>query len=144
MSGRVARSLRKKPFSASPAFTALCAGLVNVFLKPGLPTATAAGRTLDLPVLAMETDPGVTSEAFLTQARAAIERGAEAIVLGCAGMSYLDDYLRGALEVPVIDGVALPGQSHPVMSPIDGAVIGTTAALAFDGATALPVAVGSA
>ncbi len=34
------------------AFTALCAGLLNVFLKPGLPTAVAAGRTLDLPVLA--------------------------------------------------------------------------------------------
>lgn len=35
------------------AFTAICAGLLSIFLKPGLPTATAAGRTLDLPVLAM-------------------------------------------------------------------------------------------
>ena len=34
------------------AFTALCAGLLRVFLKPGLPTAGSAGRTLDLPVLA--------------------------------------------------------------------------------------------
>ena len=34
------------------AFTALCAGLLRVFLKPGLPTAVSAGRTLDLPVLA--------------------------------------------------------------------------------------------
>lgn len=33
-------------------FTALCAALLNIFLKPGLPTAVAAGRTLDLPVLA--------------------------------------------------------------------------------------------
>ena len=33
-------------------FTALCAGLVRVFLRPGLPTAASAGRTLDLPVLA--------------------------------------------------------------------------------------------
>ena len=34
------------------AFTALCAGLIRVFLRPGLSTASSAGRTLDLPVLA--------------------------------------------------------------------------------------------
>ena len=34
------------------AFTAVCVGLVRVFLRPGLPSASAAGRTLDLPVLA--------------------------------------------------------------------------------------------
>ncbi len=33
-------------------FTALCAGLLRMFLRPGLPTAQAAARTLDLPVLA--------------------------------------------------------------------------------------------
>jgi uncharacterized protein involved in exopolysaccharide biosynthesis len=33
------------------AFTALCAGLLRMFLRPGLPTPAAAGRTLDLPVL---------------------------------------------------------------------------------------------
>jgi len=33
-------------------FTAICAGLVRVFLRPGMPTAATAGRTLDLPVLA--------------------------------------------------------------------------------------------
>ncbi len=32
-------------------FTALTLGLVRVYLRPGLPTAAAAGRTLDLPVL---------------------------------------------------------------------------------------------
>jgi hypothetical protein len=32
-------------------FTALCVGLLRVFLRPGLPTPAAAGRTLDLPVL---------------------------------------------------------------------------------------------
>jgi uncharacterized protein involved in exopolysaccharide biosynthesis len=34
------------------AFTALCVGLLRVFLRRGLPTAAAAARTLDLPVLA--------------------------------------------------------------------------------------------
>ncbi|MBP6545885.1 MAG: GumC family protein [Phenylobacterium sp.] len=34
------------------AFTALCAGLLRMFLRPGLPTAQSASRTFDLPVLA--------------------------------------------------------------------------------------------
>jgi uncharacterized protein involved in exopolysaccharide biosynthesis len=34
------------------AFTALCAGLVRMFLRPGMATASIAGRTLGLPVLA--------------------------------------------------------------------------------------------
>lgn len=33
-------------------FTALCVGLLRVFLRPGLPTPASAARTLDLPVLA--------------------------------------------------------------------------------------------
>ena len=60
----------------------------------------------DQPVLDMETDPEGTTEAFLLQAKGAISRGAEAIVLGCAGMSHLSERLRSALDVPVIDGVA--------------------------------------
>ncbi len=34
------------------AFSALCAGLVRAFLRPGYPTAASAERTLELPVLA--------------------------------------------------------------------------------------------
>jgi uncharacterized protein involved in exopolysaccharide biosynthesis len=33
------------------AFTALCAGLLRMFMRPGLPTPASAARTLDLPVL---------------------------------------------------------------------------------------------
>jgi hypothetical protein len=32
-------------------FTALCLGLLRLFLRPGLPTAASASRTLGLPVL---------------------------------------------------------------------------------------------
>lgn len=32
-------------------FSALCAGLIRMFLRPGLPTSASAARTLDLPVL---------------------------------------------------------------------------------------------
>jgi len=34
-------------------FAAVCAGLMRVFLRPGLPTPAAAARTLELPVLGM-------------------------------------------------------------------------------------------
>jgi hypothetical protein len=34
------------------AFTALCVGLLRIFLREGFPTPGSAGRTLDLPVLA--------------------------------------------------------------------------------------------
>lgn len=44
------------------AFTALCAGLVRMFLRPGLGTAELAARTLDLPVLATA---GVKSQAWV-------------------------------------------------------------------------------
>ena len=46
----------KKPLAALAllfaAFTALCTGLVRLFLRRGFPTAASAARTLDLPVLA--------------------------------------------------------------------------------------------
>jgi uncharacterized protein involved in exopolysaccharide biosynthesis len=47
-------SLRKPVFALAflfGAFSALCAGLIRVFLRPGLPTPASASRTLDMPVL---------------------------------------------------------------------------------------------
>jgi uncharacterized protein involved in exopolysaccharide biosynthesis len=48
------KSLRKPVLVlalAFAAFSALCAGLLRMFLRPGMPTPASAGRTLDLPVL---------------------------------------------------------------------------------------------
>jgi uncharacterized protein involved in exopolysaccharide biosynthesis len=48
------KSLRKPVLVlalAFAAFSAFCAGLLRMFLRPGLPTPASAGRTLDLPVL---------------------------------------------------------------------------------------------
>ena len=48
------KSLRKPVLALSLAFalfSALCAGLLRMFLRPGMPTPASAGRTLDLPVL---------------------------------------------------------------------------------------------
>ncbi len=48
------KSLRKPVLVLALAFavfSALCAGLLRMFLRPGMPTPASAGRTLDLPVL---------------------------------------------------------------------------------------------
>ncbi len=63
-------------------------------------------RSVDLPVLALEVDPESARTKLLGEARAAIrEDGVDAIVLGCAGMAELCDWLSREAGVPVIDGV---------------------------------------
>lgn len=63
-------------------------------------------RAIDLPVLALESRPDEAEARLLTEITAARrEDGAEAVVLGCAGMSELCDRLTAATGMPVIDGV---------------------------------------
>lgn len=50
------KSLKKPVFILAvlfAGFTALCVGLLRMFLRPGIPTPSAAARTLELPVLAV-------------------------------------------------------------------------------------------
>ena len=63
-------------------------------------------RAIDLPVLGLEEDP-VEAERLLIDEieKAKKDDRAEAIILGCAGMSSLCDRLQAATGVPVIDGV---------------------------------------
>lgn len=63
-------------------------------------------RAIDLPVLQLESSP-VAAERLLREEIELAKRAdrAEAVVLGCAGMSSLCDRLREATGVPVIDGV---------------------------------------
>lgn len=63
-------------------------------------------RAVDMPVLALETSPAETRTRLLAETQLAIcQDGAEAIVLGCAGMADLCDWLSEMAGVPVIDGV---------------------------------------
>ncbi|WP_429810526.1 aspartate/glutamate racemase family protein [Ensifer sp. B1-9] len=63
-------------------------------------------RSVDLPVLALEADPKNARAKLLDEARIAIrEDGVDAIVLGCAGMAELCEWLSREAGVPVIDGV---------------------------------------
>lgn len=60
-----------------------------------------------VPVLDLENPSGSVMEGIDATVRLAIERdGAEAIVLGCAGMAHLTPYLTGKFGLPIIDGVA--------------------------------------
>ena len=79
------------------------ANLVNY----GLDRRCARVRACEVAVLALE-DPASGARAKLSAeiARAKAEEGAEAIVLGCAGMADLAASLAREHELPVIDGVA--------------------------------------
>ncbi|MGW6026089.1 aspartate/glutamate racemase family protein [Streptomyces sp. NPDC055099] len=51
-------------------------------------------------------DSEVTTRAFLAAAERARDAGAEVLVLGCAGMTGLQEKVGTALDMPVVDGVA--------------------------------------
>jgi len=65
-----------------------------------------AVRAVDMPVLALEQDPATAEARLIREIEAARDvDGAEAVVLGCAGMSDLCDRLQLQTGMPVIDGV---------------------------------------
>lgn len=75
--------------------------------KTGLQSHCASVRTTDLAVLDTERDRTATLNALIEMGKRAVdEDGAEALCLGCAGMSGLDHQLEEVLGVPVIDAVA--------------------------------------
>ncbi|MFP5312037.1 MAG: aspartate/glutamate racemase family protein, partial [Actinomycetes bacterium] len=72
----------------------------------GLEARCASVRASGLGVLELEESPERAVEAILDQAKQAVETDkAEVIVLGCGGMSGLDEQIRTRLGVPVVDGV---------------------------------------
>lgn len=63
-------------------------------------------RSVEMAVLDLEVDPDATFEKLRREILAARdEDGAEAVVLGCAGMAELCESLTEATGLPVIDGV---------------------------------------
>jgi allantoin racemase len=63
-------------------------------------------RSVDLSVLALEAAPDEAFARLVSEGRKAMaEDGAEAIILGCAGMAEMCADLSEALGLPVIDGV---------------------------------------
>lgn len=65
-------------------------------------------RAVDLPVLALEDETNGAREKILDEVlRAVQEDGSEAVILGCAGMADLTEWLTEQAGVPVIDGVVV-------------------------------------
>lgn len=75
--------------------------------RTGLGDRCASIRCVDLPVLACEEDPYAIIEGLSQMGSLALtEDGAEALVLGCAGMGGLDEKISQRLGVPCVDAVA--------------------------------------
>ncbi|MGG6295865.1 aspartate/glutamate racemase family protein [Leptolyngbya sp. AN02str] len=75
--------------------------------KAGLHDRCASIRCVDMPVLACEQDPSAIIKGLEEGGRLALQQdGAEAIILGCAGMGGMDEKLSFLLGVPCVDPVA--------------------------------------
>ncbi len=75
-------------------------------VKYGLAARCSGVRASDIPVLDLEkNDPEALATIAAVIARCRDEDGAEAIVLGCAGMTDLASDLQAQQGLPVIDGV---------------------------------------
>lgn len=73
----------------------------------GLAQRCARVRASEVPVLELERgDPEVTERIAAEIAAAIDQDGAEAVVLGCAGMTDLTQRLSQRFGIPVLDGVA--------------------------------------
>ena len=74
----------------------------------GMQDACRKVRATDLPVLDLEEASERVNEVILAECQRAVsDDRCGAIVLGCAGMAGLVDYLKQRLPVPVIDGVTV-------------------------------------
>jgi allantoin racemase len=75
-------------------------------LLAGLRERCASVRSSGLTVLQLEEDPETAVKAIVREAELAVrDDRAEVICLGCGGMAGLDEAVRQATGVPVVDGV---------------------------------------
>jgi len=100
-------SLIAHRFSVVTTLSRSIAPIETNLMKYGLDRRCARVRACEVPVLALE-DPASGARGKLSAEieRAKAEDGAEAIVLGCAGMAELAASLAEEQRLPVIDGVA--------------------------------------
>lgn len=74
-------------------------------LRYGMERRCRRVRAADIPVLALE-EAGDARQRILTEIREAVAQDrCEAVILGCAGMADLTEWLTREAGVPVIDGV---------------------------------------
>lgn len=94
-------------FSVITTLSRSVSGLETNLTRYGLASRCVKVRATDIPVLRLEHGDAATTDKIRQEIRSAInEDKAEAIVLGCAGMTDLMDQLAKEFGVPVVDGVA--------------------------------------
>ncbi len=102
-----AASLIAPKFSVVTTLSRSVPGLEANLMRYGLDRKCAKVRATDIPVLKLEEGDPETLHKIKSEIRTAIrEDGAEAIVLGCAGMADLMAELSAEFGLPVVDGVA--------------------------------------
>jgi allantoin racemase len=72
----------------------------------GVREQCATVRAVEIPVLALETDPAARSRIAAECEDVVATEGCDAVVLGCAGMADLAAELTARVGVPVVDGVS--------------------------------------
>jgi allantoin racemase len=100
-------SLVAEKFSVVTTLARSIAPIERNLVKYGLAGRCGRVRASNVPVLALE-EPGSDARRMIEAEikRALAEDGAEAIVLGCAGMTDLVRELERSVGAPVLDGVA--------------------------------------
>ncbi|MFA3919841.1 aspartate/glutamate racemase family protein [Ruegeria hyattellae] len=102
-----AASMISPKFSVITTLSRSLAGLEANLLRYGLDRRCVRVRASDVPVLMLEENDPKTVDKIRTEIRAAIDEDrAEAIVLGCAGMTDLMTNLSEEFGLPIVDGVA--------------------------------------
>ena len=102
-----AASLISPKFSVITTLARSVAGLEANLMRYGLDRKCARVRATDIPVLKLEEGDRKTLDRIRGEIERAIaDDGAEAIVLGCAGMSDLMSMLSDEFGLPVVDGVS--------------------------------------
>lgn len=102
-----AASMISPKFSVITTLSRSLAGLEANLLRYGLDRRCVRVRASDVPVLKLEENDPKTIDIIRSEIRAAIDEDrAEAIVLGCAGMTDLMAHLSEEFGLPVVDGVA--------------------------------------
>ncbi len=82
-------------------------GIEANLVRYGLVARCAGVRGTQIPVLDLEENVSAIFERLSNEVRRALdEDGAEAIVLGCAGMADLVEQLSREFDAPIIDGIA--------------------------------------
>lgn len=77
----------------------------NMIFQYGMQDRSAGVYSINMSVLNAETAKDETIGRLIKEGKKAISKGAEVLILGCAGMTGLGETVSRILEVPVIDPV---------------------------------------